>query len=76
MQPPHIGMEFSAEDGASVYYNTYAKRRGFGIHRNHIDRSQKNKEIITRRLLVCNKEGHTNLNDKRWVGKFVVRRDV
>uniref|UniRef100_A0A0V0ISE9 Protein FAR1-RELATED SEQUENCE n=1 Tax=Solanum chacoense TaxID=4108 RepID=A0A0V0ISE9_SOLCH len=53
---PYEGMEFKSEQAARIFYNSYARRVGFGTRVSAYRRSRRDNSISTRQL-VCSKEG-------------------
>ncbi|XP_049391892.1 protein FAR1-RELATED SEQUENCE 5-like [Solanum stenotomum] len=53
---PYEGMEFESEQAARIFYNSYARRVGFGTRVSAYRRSRRDNSISTRQL-VCSKEG-------------------
>ncbi|PHU20997.1 Protein FAR1-RELATED SEQUENCE 5 [Capsicum chinense] len=53
---PYEGMEFESEQAARIFYNSYARRLGFGTRVSAYRRSLRDNTITTRHL-VCSKEG-------------------
>lgn len=53
---PYEGMEFESEQAARIFYNSYARRVGFGTRVSAYRRSRRDNAISTRQL-VCSKEG-------------------
>ncbi|XP_020270767.1 protein FAR1-RELATED SEQUENCE 7-like [Asparagus officinalis] len=72
-EAPYEGKEFATLEEAYNYYNSYAKKMGFGIRKETADKSRKTREIISQ-VFVCNKAGRKRLSDKRDCGKLVNRR--
>ncbi|XP_020266309.1 protein FAR1-RELATED SEQUENCE 5-like [Asparagus officinalis] len=72
-EAPYEGKEFATLEEAYNYYNSYAKKMGFGIRKETGDKSRKLGEIISQ-VFVCNKAGRKRLSDKRECGKLVNRR--
>jgi hypothetical protein len=71
---PYEGLEFSTHEDAYIYYNSYAKKKGFGIRREAFDKLRSNPSKIVSRTYVCNKAGWKKLSDKREFGKLVQRK--
>lgn len=69
---PIIGRVFSTPEDAYIFYNSYAKLKGFGVRRRNSNRSQKTNELYKCKF-VCSKQGFKNLNDKR-VDQIRVKR--
>ncbi|XP_057999363.1 protein FAR1-RELATED SEQUENCE 5-like [Hevea brasiliensis] len=54
---PYVGMEFDSLDAVELFYKSFAKEKGFGIHiQSSVIGSQSNKVIS--RTYVCYNEGH------------------
>ncbi|XP_060200030.1 protein FAR1-RELATED SEQUENCE 5-like [Lycium barbarum] len=53
---PYEGMEFESEQAARIFYNSYARRVGFGTRVSAYRRSRRDNSISSRQL-VCSKEG-------------------
>ncbi|XP_059668760.1 protein FAR1-RELATED SEQUENCE 5-like [Cornus florida] len=53
---PRIGMKFETEEEAYDFYNSYAGRVGFSIHKEYFNKSKKTGKLSSR-LLTCCKEG-------------------
>ncbi|KAJ1421159.1 Zinc finger, CCHC-type [Sesbania bispinosa] len=51
-------MEFASEEHGEIFYRAYAKRHGFVVRKDEIDRDIKGNVIM--RQFVCNKEGSRN----------------
>ncbi|KAJ1427873.1 Zinc finger, PMZ-type [Sesbania bispinosa] len=51
-------MEFASEEHGEIFYRAYAKRHGFVVRKDEIDRDIKGNVIM--RQFVCNKEGNRN----------------
>ncbi|KAL0370986.1 UNVERIFIED_CONTAM: protein FAR1-RELATED SEQUENCE 5 [Sesamum angustifolium] len=59
---PHVGMEFDSEDSAKMFYEDYARGRGFGTHVGHFNRSKPAGRATSREFL-CSGDG---LKKKTW----------
>ncbi|KAK6939135.1 MULE transposase domain [Dillenia turbinata] len=53
---PYEGMEFDSEESARIFYNSYARRIGFGTRVSVYQRSRRDGSIICRQV-VCSREG-------------------
>lgn len=53
---PREGMEFDSEQAARVFYNSYARRMGFGTRVSVYQRSRRDGSIVCRQV-VCSREG-------------------
>ncbi|OMO50386.1 hypothetical protein COLO4_38100 [Corchorus olitorius] len=53
---PHVGMVFDSEEEAYDYYNRYAYQKGFSVRKGATRKSEKDGNVIGRRLF-CAKEG-------------------
>ncbi|XP_052201147.1 protein FAR1-RELATED SEQUENCE 5-like isoform X2 [Diospyros lotus] len=53
---PYEGMEFESEQGARIFYNSYARRVGFSTRVSVYQRSRRDGSIICRQI-VCSREG-------------------
>lgn len=73
-EAPYEGLEFATDAEAYDYYNSYARKTGFGIRKEAADKSRKVSVGIIGRTFVCNKAGRKRLLDKRERGKRVNRR--
>lgn len=71
---PYKGLEFPTDVEAYNYYNSYARKIGFGIRKEAADKSRKSSVGIIGRTFVCNRAGRKSLSDKREGGKSVSRR--
>ncbi|XP_020268731.1 protein FAR1-RELATED SEQUENCE 5-like [Asparagus officinalis] len=54
---PFEGKEFISDEDAYHYYNAYAKKFGFGIRKDTLEKSKKASGKILSRTFVCNKAG-------------------
>ncbi|XP_020274618.1 protein FAR1-RELATED SEQUENCE 5-like [Asparagus officinalis] len=54
---PFEGKEFISDKDAYNYYNAYAKKIGFGIRKDTLEKSKKASGEIISRTFVCNKAG-------------------
>ncbi|XP_009798614.1 protein FAR1-RELATED SEQUENCE 5 isoform X2 [Nicotiana tabacum] len=61
---PYEGMEFESEQAARIFYNSYARRVGFGTRVSAYRRSRRD-NIISSRQLVCSKEGFNPRPDEQ-----------
>lgn len=52
---PKVGMIFHSEDQAYNFYNSYAKRKGFSVRKDHLSRRSDGR--IRYRHYVCSNEG-------------------
>ena len=57
--------QFSTDDEAYNFYNSYAMNKGFGVRRKGIDKSRRSPHEVICRKICCNKEGVKWLCDKR-----------
>lgn len=71
---PCEDMEFPTEEDAYLYYNSYARKMGFGIRKEKIEKSRGDPSKVISRTFVCNKTGKKCLSDKRDYGKAITRR--
>jgi len=69
-----LGKQFSTDDEAYNFYNSYARNRAFGVRRKGIDKSRRPPHEVICRKFYCNKEGVKALCDKRQDGLTVNRR--
>ncbi|XP_057975598.1 protein FAR1-RELATED SEQUENCE 5-like isoform X2 [Malania oleifera] len=53
---PYEGMEFDSEQAARIFYNSYARRTGFGTRVSVYQRSRRDGSIVCRQI-VCSREG-------------------
>ncbi|KAK4407520.1 protein FAR1-RELATED SEQUENCE 12 [Sesamum angolense] len=53
---PHVGMEFDSEDSAKMFYEDYARGRGFGTRVGHFNRSKPAGRATSREFL-CSGDG-------------------
>ncbi|KAJ4965865.1 hypothetical protein NE237_017714 [Protea cynaroides] len=56
---PYVGMEFESEEAARIFYNSYARRVGFGTRVSVYHRSRRDGAIICRQI-VCSRQGFLN----------------
>lgn len=56
IQEPYVGMEFESAEDARSFYNSYARRVGFGVRVNYSHRSRRDRSMIAQQY-VCVKEG-------------------
>ncbi|KAH7663319.1 FHY3/FAR1 family protein [Dioscorea alata] len=64
---PHVGMLFDSMDEAYDYYNQYAYKKGFSVRKGAIKKSEKDGNVIARRLH-CSKEGYREERFKKTEG--------
>lgn len=61
---PKVGMEFESEMEAHQFYDNYAKRIGFSIRKNRLNRRASG--VISLRVYVCHKEGFRGNKKEEW----------
>ncbi|XP_026663036.2 protein FAR1-RELATED SEQUENCE 5-like isoform X2 [Phoenix dactylifera] len=61
---PKVGMEFESEVDAYQFYDNYAKRIGFSIRKNRLNR--RSSGVISLRVYVCHKEGFRGNKKEEW----------
>lgn len=61
---PYEGMEFESEQAARIFYNSYARRVGFGTRVSAYRRSRRDNTISSRQF-VCSKEGFNPRPDEQ-----------
>ena len=61
---PCEGMEFEELEDGFTCYNTYARRHGFSIRKNHTRLSQKNRSLIGVEY-VCSREGFRHKKNEK-----------
>ncbi|XP_043693063.1 protein FAR1-RELATED SEQUENCE 5-like [Telopea speciosissima] len=54
---PFIGMQFDYDNEAYEFYNNYGGRLGFSVRKDYVNKSKKDKNVITLRRFVCCKQG-------------------
>ena len=69
-----LGKQFSTNDEAYNFYNSYARNRGFCVRRKGIDKSRRPPHEFICRKFYCNKEGMKKFPDKRQDRLTVNRR--
>ncbi|XP_074283618.1 protein FAR-RED IMPAIRED RESPONSE 1-like [Silene latifolia] len=65
---PIIAMQFKSEKDAYDFYNEYARRIGFGIHREYRNLSKKD-GILTSRRFSCHKKGERGVDKRDYLTK-------
>jgi len=60
-----LGKQFSVDDEAYNFYNSYARNRGFGVRKKRIYKSRRPPYEVICRKFCYNKEGVKKLCDKR-----------
>lgn len=51
------GMRFKSEEDGFIFYNRYAKEKGFSVRKNNARRDAMSKDVIQRQY-TCSREGH------------------
>ncbi|XP_042477748.1 protein FAR1-RELATED SEQUENCE 1-like [Macadamia integrifolia] len=60
IEVPSIGKEFDSTDQAYDFYNLYARKKGFSIRKQRIERTRKG--IVRLKRFVCSKEGYRRVD--------------
>ncbi|XP_043713488.1 protein FAR1-RELATED SEQUENCE 5-like [Telopea speciosissima] len=60
---PYEGMQFESEEAARIFYNSYARRIGFGTRVGVYHRSRRDGAIICRQI-VCSRQGFRHGRDR------------